>query len=108
MPQPLTIAIPHRLGREEAKRRIDAGFVRLQPEISRLVAAIEYRWDGDRLNLTARVLAQTLAGRIDVLDDLVRVEVDLPWMLNLFGAPLLEQVRSRGVAMLEKPPADRG
>ena len=108
MPEPVTMSIPHRLGKAEAKRRIDAGFARLQPEIARFVAAIDYCWDADRMNVTARALGQTVAGRIDVGEDVVHVEIDLPGVLGLLGRTIAGQVGDRGRAMLEKPPPDRG
>ena len=47
---------------------------------------------------------QTISGRIEVLDDAVRIEIDLPWMMRLLGDTIVKQVRGRGLAMLEKPP----
>jgi hypothetical protein len=39
-----------------------------------------------------------------VLDDAVRIEVYLPWMMSLLADTVAKQVRRRGIAMLEKPP----
>jgi hypothetical protein len=47
---------------------------------------------------------QRISGRIEVLDDVVRVEIDLPWIMRLLGDTVAKQVRGRGVALLEKPP----
>jgi hypothetical protein len=33
MSQPLIISVPHRLGRQEAMRRLDRGIVGLRPEL---------------------------------------------------------------------------
>ena len=41
-----------------------------------------------------------------VLDDVVRVEIDLPWIMRLLGDTVAKQVRGRGVALLEKPPGE--
>jgi hypothetical protein len=38
MSQPLLESIPHRLGRQEAKRRLDGGIRRLRPELGGLVS----------------------------------------------------------------------
>jgi hypothetical protein len=103
MTQPLLISIPHRLGRAEAKRRLDAGVARLRPELARYVGALDLDWEGDRLNFRARALAQTITGRLDVLDDSVRLEIDLPWLLRLLAPALTRQIRGRGHDLLERP-----
>jgi putative polyhydroxyalkanoic acid system protein len=106
MSQPLIVSIPHRLGRQEAKRRLDSGISRLRPELSGMVSALDYSWDQDRLNFTASAMWQTITGAIEVLDDAVCIEIELPWMMRLLAETVAKQVRGRGVAMLEKPPAD--
>jgi hypothetical protein len=49
---------------------------------------------------------QRITGRIEVLDDVVRIEIDLPWIMQLLRDTIAKQVRSRGVAMLERPPGE--
>ena len=102
-PQPVIVSIPHRLGREEAKRRLDAGIGHLGPELGAVVGGLDYSWNADTLNLRATAMWQTITGRIEVLDDAVRIEIDLPWMMRLLGDTITKQVRGRALAMLEKP-----
>ena len=102
-PQPLVVSIPHRLGRQEAKRRVDAGVSRLGPELGAVVGSLDYSWNADTLNFRAAAIWQTITGRIEVLDDAVRVEIDLPWMMRLLGDTITKRVRGRALAMLEKP-----
>jgi hypothetical protein len=49
---------------------------------------------------------QTITGAIEVLDDAVRIEIHLPWMMSLLADTVAKQVRGRGIAMLEKPPGE--
>jgi hypothetical protein len=49
---------------------------------------------------------QTITGRIEVLDEAVRIEIDLPWIMSLLGDTIAKQVRGHGVALLEKPPGE--
>lgn len=104
MSQPLIVSIPHRLGRQEAKRRLDSGIGRLRPELAAFVNTLDYSWADDTLNFRASAMWQTITGRIDVLDDSVRIEIDLPWIMQLLGETIAKQVRGRGIALLEKPP----
>jgi hypothetical protein len=106
MTQPLIVSIPHRLGRQEAKRRLDSGIGRLRPELGAFVSGLDYYWEGDTLNFNASAMWQTITGRIAALDDALRIEIDLPWLMNLLGDTIAKQVRERGVALLEKPPGE--
>src|SRR2546429_9531587 len=103
MSQPLLVSIPHRLGRLEARRRLDSGVVRLRPELNALLRGLDYRWEGDTLIFAASAMWQRITGRIEVLDDVVRVEIDLPWIMQLLRDTIARQVRGRGIALLEKP-----
>src|SRR6266436_6363277 len=104
MTQPLLVSIPHTLGRSEARRRLDSGIGRLRPELGALLSGLDYHWEGDTLNFIASAMWQRITGRIEVLDDVVRVEIDLPWIMQLLRDTVAKQVRGRGVALLEKPP----
>jgi len=106
MSQPLIVSIPHSLGRQEAKRRLDSGISRLRPELAGLVSSLDYSWEADRLNFRASAMWQTITGAIEVLDDAVRIEIELPWVMRLLADTVTKQVRGRGLAMLEKPPGE--
>ena len=106
MSQPLLISIPHRLGRLEARRRLDSGLGRLRSELNALLRGLDYHWDGDTLNFAASAMWQRITGRIEVLDDVVRVEIDLPWIMQLLRDTIAKRVRGRAVALLERPPGE--
>jgi Putative polyhydroxyalkanoic acid system protein (PHA_gran_rgn) len=105
MSQPLMVSIPHKLGRQEAKRRLDGGIARLRPELSAFVTTLDYGWQGDILSLNAQAMRQTITGRVEVMDDAVRIEIDLPWLLRLLGNMIGKQARDRAALLLEKRPA---
>jgi hypothetical protein len=102
MSQPLIVSIPHRLGREEAKRRLQAGLGNAQSSFGQLFAVDEATWSGDTVNFRVRSLGQAAHGRIDVLDDNVRVEVTLPWLLAKMAERLVPAIRKEGTLLLEK------
>jgi hypothetical protein len=106
MSQPLIVSIPHKLGRKEARRRLDSGIGRIGPELAGLVSTLDHSWEEDTLNFRAVAMWQTINGRIEVLEDAVRIEIELPWMMRLLGDTITRQVRGRGIAMLEKPPGE--
>ena len=81
MSAPLIVSIPHRLGREEATRRLKAGLTRAAANMPMLQVE-EERWEGDRLFFCVRALGQTASGHLDVAEDHARLEVTLPWLLQ--------------------------
>ena len=103
MPQPLLVSIPHKLGQQEARRRLDSGIGRLRSDLNALLSGLDYHWEGDTLNFVASAMWQRITGRIEVLDDVVNVEIDLPWIMQLLRDTIARQVRGRSIAMLEKP-----
>ena len=107
MSQPLIVSIPHRLGRQEAKRRLDSGIGRLRPELGVFLSGLDYHWEEDTLNFIASALWQRITGRIEVLEDAVRVEIDLPWVMQLLRDTITRRVRTRGIALLDRPGSGR-
>src|SRR3954462_1411344 len=101
MSAPLVISIPHRLGREEARRRLQAGLTRAAASVP-VLHVDEERWDGDRMIFRVRALGQAASGHVDVEDDHVRVEVTLPWLLQRFAEAAQAAIRSRGNLLLTK------
>lgn len=100
MTQPLVVDLPHRLGAEEARRRIAGGIGRITDHLPG-GAEVESSWDGNRLNLRVRAMAQDVTAHIDVLEAVVRVELLLPGALSFFAKPIEALLRRKGTEMLE-------
>ncbi|HZT25940.1 MAG TPA: polyhydroxyalkanoic acid system family protein [Pseudolabrys sp.] len=102
MSEPLVVTIPHRLGKEEAMRRIRDGFTRAKTEFAHLIRIDNDSWEGDRLTFAASALGQHAHGIIDVYDSGVRLEVMLPWLLARFARAVQRVAGQRGTLLLEK------
>jgi hypothetical protein len=102
MSEPLVVTIPHRLGKDEATRRIKEGLGRAKSEFAWALTLEEDAWEGDRLSFAARALGQRARGTIDVYESAVRLEVTLPWLLARFAKGVQRVVGQRGTLMLEK------
>ncbi len=102
MSEPLVVIIPHRLGKDEAQRRIKEGLVRARAEFARLITLEEERWEGDRLHFRVRSMGQRAHGLIEVYEAGVRLEVTLPWLLAQFARAVQRVVGQRGQLLLEK------
>jgi hypothetical protein len=101
MSAPLVVSIPHRLGREEAVRRLKTGLGRAAASIP-VMQVEEERWNGDSMNFRIRALGQIASGQVDVADDHVKVEVVLPWLLQRFAEMAQATIRKRVQLLLTK------
>lgn len=84
MSQPIVINVPHQLGKAEAKRRIEEGFSSMQQlEGAGLPGGMSFekKWEGEQFQLKARGLGQTMSAVFDILDDSVKVTIELPNLL---------------------------
>ena len=107
MSSPISVDVPHRLGAEEAKRRIAGGVGSLQNFIPG-AAEVRSSWAGDRLALQILMMGQEVNARIDVLDSLARVELVLPPALAFFGKAIEAGIRRTGAELLEDRSGERG
>jgi hypothetical protein len=101
MSAPLVVSIPHRLGREEAMRRLKAGLTRAATSVP-MLNVDEERWEDNRMIFRVRALGQAASGHVDVADDHVRVEVTLPPLLQRFAEMAQIAIRRRGNLLLGK------
>ena len=101
MSAPLVVSIPHRLGREEAVRRLKTGLTRAASSVP-MLSVDEERWEDNRMIFRVRALGQAAAGHVEVAEDHVRVEVVLPWLLQRFAEMAQATIRKRGQLLLTK------
>jgi hypothetical protein len=97
--------IPHQLGKEEARRRIDEGFGRMRQQMTAGLGGMltfQERWEGDRLHFEGSGLGQKLTGRLDVRADSVEMQLDLPEMLAAIADLITGRIRQEGQKLLEK------
>ena len=99
---PITITIPHKLGKSEARRRLTAGFAQMRDKMGpRGLMRFEENWSGDHLAFAAHGMGQRFTGRMDVREDKVLVEIDLPDMFAALSDMIKGRVEKEGRLMLE-------
>lgn len=101
MSGPLIVTIPHKLGKEEALRRVKPALSRASESFPVLKVEQEV-WSGDRMEFRVRAMGQVAAGNIQVGDNHVRLEVTLPWQLHKFGQAVQKTIAGKGRILLEK------
>ena len=102
MQAPLSINIPHQLGRAEARRRIEAGFAKVVRQLPGGGSGYVERWEGDRLTFGVSALGQSVSGTVDVLDDAVAMKIELPAVLGMIAASLRGKIQEAGRLMLTR------
>jgi hypothetical protein len=100
MADPITLDIPHKLGRDAAKARIGGGVGKLA-DMFPGGGHVEQRWDGDVLHFTVSAMGQRVASRLEVYEDKVHAVVDLPPMLALFAAKIREKLAREAPKLLK-------
>lgn len=101
MAEPLVITISHKLGKEEAVRRIKPALGKASQSFPVLKVEEEV-WSGERMDFRVRALGQMAVGNIQVADENVRLEVTLPWLLHKFAEVVQKTIGSRARILLEK------
>jgi hypothetical protein len=102
MAEPLVVVIPHKLGKDEATRRIRDGVGRAKTEFGKFITIDNEYWEDSRLTFAARAMGQGATGIIDVGEESVRLEVTLPWLLAKFAAAAQKVIGQKGTLLLEK------
>jgi hypothetical protein len=101
MTEPLVVLIPHKLGKEEALRRVRPALDRASSSFP-ILSVEEEVWSGDRMDFRVRALGQVAAGNVQVSEENVRLEVTLPWLLHKFAKAVQRTIEGRGQVLLEK------
>ena len=102
MSDTLTVLVGHRLGTGEAVRRLKEGLTHANGHLGGLIAIEQETWEGDTLHFRMRALGQTAVASIEVLEDALRIEVSLPWLLAKAAKRLLPILRKEATLLLEK------
>ncbi|MCC0004374.1 MAG: polyhydroxyalkanoic acid system family protein [Methylobacteriaceae bacterium] len=88
MAEPIVVTVSHTLGAAEAQRRIARGLEKGRTELASLFSAFDADWKANHADLRLVALNQQITAGLDVFDDMVRVELSLPWYL----APLQDKI----------------
>lgn len=102
MAETIKIDIPHKLSQDAARARIAESFGKLRDQAVGGMLKFEDTWTDNRLDFRARMLGQTVVGRLDVLGDSVHVEIELPTFLAAIANKIKGKLAREGQVLLEK------
>jgi hypothetical protein len=99
MPDPITVDIPHKLGKAGARAKLDSGIGQLASMIPG--GSLKYhRWEGDTLTFAVEAMGQKVASKLTVFETHVHAVVDLPPMIALFANTVKDKLGSVGTKLL--------
>ncbi len=92
----LEVRVPHSVGRDEARRRLDAAILRARDEYADKVGGIEATWEAeDRLRLLLTVMGMEIDSEVDVHEAELVVRLEVPGMAGLFAGRIKEGIQER-------------
>jgi hypothetical protein len=98
--QPITVDLPHKLGKDEARRRIANNIHKLKDHIPGGAADVSSSWSGDELSLNVSAMGQLVDATITVEEHVVRCRLLLPAFLAMFARPIEAMLKSKGGDLL--------
>jgi hypothetical protein len=98
----IVLSLPHQLTQDEAKRRIQGGIANFRSQFAGQMAEVEEQWVGHHMDFRFSVAGQSVTGRVDVLSDVVRFDVDLPWIFAMIAERLRGRIQQEGQKLLER------
>jgi len=100
MNQPISVDLPHKLGKDEARRRIANNIHKLTDHIPGGASHAQSSWSGDELHLTVAAMGQSVDARILVQETVVTCRILLPGMLGMFSGPIEAMLKNKGASVL--------
>jgi hypothetical protein len=98
----LTLRIPHSLGVDEAKRRIDSSGASMQAQYGKYLKDAEFEWVENRMTFRVSALTQTVLGSVDVADNYVELRARLPPLIRGLTRRFLPALRETGAKLLTR------
>jgi putative polyhydroxyalkanoate system protein len=99
MGQPIDVDLPHKLGKDAAKKRIGDNVHKLHESIPG-GGNVSSHWEGDTLKLSVAAMGESILADLTVLDDKVHCHFDLPGMLGMFAGPIAAALKAKGSDIL--------
>lgn len=100
----VSVDVKHSLGAAEAKRRVQEGVDALRQKYASHLSALQIDWAETTADVTITALGQTFKGALEFLPDVVRVSLELPWVLAMIAEKAKGLMTRHTGEMLQLPP----
>lgn len=97
----MKVRLPHQLEKAEIRRRLEERKGEITSYFPEGMADLESRWAGeDHMDFIVAIAGQRIQGAVDIADDHVVIDVDLPFILSFLGKKVEDSVRKEGTRLL--------
>ncbi len=96
----MTVNIPHQLPRAEAENRVKGLISNVKDQFGDRVQDIEEEWQGDTGRFKFSMSGHKVAGTIKLLASSVEVDIDLPFIAQLFKGKIKSVIEAEGARLL--------
>lgn len=96
----MSVTIPHTLGEEEARRRVQGMISNMKEQYGDRVSDLHEEWNGDTGRFSLKAMGMSLKGTLQVTDNAVKVDGDLPWAAKPFQGTIEATIRERAERLL--------
>ena len=96
----IKLSVPHRLGADEAKKRIQKMAAEGKQQFGQMLSDVEENWNGNNASLRFKAMGMSVSGRLEVAEADVQVEIDLPFAALPFKGRMKQELRNRAQALL--------
>lgn len=97
----MKVRLPHQLEKAEVRRRLEERKGEIVDYFPEGMASLDSRWKGeDHMDFVVGIAGQRINGSVDIADDHVVIDVNLPLILSFIGKKVEESVRKEGTRLL--------
>lgn len=97
----MRVTLPHSLTKEEVRRRMHKHADEIGSFFPAGLAKVTTGWPTeDRMTITAEVMGQSIPGGVEIRENDVVIEMDLPLLFSVMRGPLEAAVKKEGGRLL--------
>src|SRR5579864_6131764 len=99
----IVITVGHHATKQEILRKLKSSFGDIRAQIAPYVSSVTEDWTDSGVEVRVVALAHPITSSIEVDERFVRIEIQLPGLLGIFGGLIASRVK-RGARLLLEPP----
>jgi len=97
----MRVRLPHQIGSAEVRRRLEERKDEIVTYFPEGMATLESDWASeDHLDFTVAVAGQRVGGAVDIAEDHVVIEIDLPFLLSFLRPTIERSMRKEATRLL--------
>jgi hypothetical protein len=96
----IKLSVPHKLGADEAKRRITHLLEDTKGKLGNVVTNVQESWSGNKGAFTFHAMGFPVSGTLDVEPTLVNLEVKLPFAALPFKGKMESELQTKAKELL--------